>query len=82
MDDSDRAEVRDRFEEVIRDYMHRTGLGAMPVIEDWVIIATINDLDDDDNGKWFYMRGDKQAVHRTLGLLEIARDSLLAPEDD
>jgi hypothetical protein len=81
-DDSDKAEFREAVESVVRDYVVASDLCAMPVIEDWVIVVTINDLDDDDNGKWLYMRGDKQAVHRTLGLLEICRDELLAPVDD
>jgi hypothetical protein len=81
-DDSDSVEFRESLEMAIQKHIDKSELCAMPVIEDWVLVATFNDLDDDGNGKWLYMRGAKQAVHRTLGLFEIARDHLLAPDDD
>ena len=81
-DESDKVEFRESIEAQVREYVAGTDLCAMPMIEDWVLVVTINDLADDENGKWLYMRGAKQSTHRTLGLLEICRDNLLAPGDD
>lgn len=78
---SDREESREAVEGAIRDYIVKSELCAMPMVEDWVLVATVNDLDDDDNGKWFYMRGEKQATHRTVGLLMMASDDLRRDDD-
>lgn len=84
IDEVDKAEFRDAIETVIRNYVVKSELCAMPVTEDWALVVTINDLDDDDNGKWLYMRGDKQSTHRTAGLLLMASDSLrgISKDDD
>lgn len=64
------------LEGLIRSYVVDHDLLAMPVVEDWVLVATVNDMADEDNSKWVYMRGLGQATHRTVGLLTMASDDL------
>ena len=49
---------------------------GMPVVEDWALVATMEDLADDDAGKWLYLRGRNQSTHRTVGLLTMMMDTL------
>lgn len=83
MDDK-ALEFRLAIEELIVNYQSNEGNNiTMPMLEDWFLVATINDLDDNSNGKWLYMRGDKQSTHRSIGLLVMASDYLrgIEPSD-
>ena len=75
-DDPIRDKLRDDVEGLLRDYAASKDAMGMAAIEDWVLVATFDDLDDPDNGKWTYLRAANQSVHRTVGLLTIASDDL------
>jgi hypothetical protein len=74
--ESDKVQLRESIESVLRDYIQKSEFCGMPVIEDWVLVSTVNDLDDDENAKWIYLRGHNQSTHRTVGLLTMASDNL------
>jgi hypothetical protein len=83
-EDAMRDKLRDDIEGLLRGYAVSKDKMAMPAIEDWCLVVTFNDLGDLDNGKWTYLRGANQSVHRTIGLLTIASDDLrgVCVEDD
>jgi hypothetical protein len=83
-DESEKAQFRGSVESLIHAYIAQTDMCEMPVLEDWVLVATVNDLGADENGKWVYLRGDKQSTHRTVGLLITASDTLreITKDDD
>ncbi len=80
-----RDACRDKIEAALRDYAVETGLVTMPVLEDWVVVATFTDMDGEaGNGKWMHLRPKNSWSHRAVGLLTTASDDLrgLATDDD
>lgn len=65
------------IESALRNYAADTGIVTMPIVEDWVAVATFSDLDAEaGNGKWMHIRPKNSWSHRAVGLLTIAADDL------
>lgn len=80
-----RAACREAIETALTAYAAATELVAMPVLEDWVVVATFTDLDGDaGNGKWMHLRNKNGWRHRAVGLMVTACDDLrgIAVYDD
>jgi hypothetical protein len=80
-----REKCRERIEAALRDYAGETGLVTMPIVEDWVVVATFSDMDGDaGNGQWMHLRPKNSWSHRAVGLLTTASDDLrgIAPDED
>lgn len=80
-----REACRERIEAALRDYATETGLVTMPVLEDWVVVATFTDMDGEaGNGKWMHLRPKNSWSHRAVGLMTVACDDLrgLVEDDD
>jgi len=85
MEDDKVREFREAIEGLILRYHADASDGElqMPMLEDWFLIATLNDVgDSESNGKWLYMRGERQSTHRSIGLLVMASDFLRGIEPD
>jgi len=80
-----REVCRERIEAALREYAVATALLDMPVVEDWVVVATFSDLNGDaGNGKWMHLRPKNSWSHRAVGLLTTASDDLrgIAPDEE
>ena len=74
-----RDACREKIESALRDYAAETGLVTMPILEDWIVVATFTDMDGDaGNGKWMHLRPKNGWSHRAVGLLTTAADDLRA----
>lgn len=79
MDDDYQAKdiCRSEIEAAVLKYAITVEDIVMPVIEDWVVVATFSDLTGDrNNGKWMHIRPKGSWSHRAVGLMTIASDDL------
>ena len=80
-----REACRDAIESALREYATASEIVEMPVVEDWVVVATFSDLaGEQDNGKWMHLRPKNSWSHRAVGLLTCASDDLrsICKDDD
>jgi len=68
-----------KIQKLLEDYMRSDEFDfAMPNLADWVVLASVQDLDDEDGDGVFYLCPAQQMTHRTLGLLYYAEAQLFA----
>lgn len=82
-------EARLAIEKVISEYVDvfvydqdDEGLMHMPVLTDWILLAVHDDAIDPTIGASYRMCRKNQSTHQSVGLLHIALDQMLHPQDD
>lgn len=77
IDEEAREACRSSIESALCTYAAASELVEMPMVEDWVVVATFSDLAGDrGNGKWCHLRPKDSWSHRAVGLLITAADDL------
>jgi hypothetical protein len=78
MDEEEALETcREDIEALLQHFISEAGSNGLSLIEDWVLVASTQELDVTPSGDQFiFLSGATQSPHRTIGLMTVALDEL------